>query len=224
MARQVQQLKLDSAQVIPDEAPASAEGLEEFCKGQAYLAEEREQEQWDCETILTTYSTLDNHPSLIKETGPRSRKKKEKKAIPATISVNKESTAVTEVDTTNPGTKIVIAGKLGLPKVVLASSVSKSLPVSTIEERAEGSSSEETDDESAGEEESALKRSKRVKQRKGETAEEKKLRKQKVKEERRNNRVMKKQVKQAFSCEHQQHIGTLGRKQDIDNVSVYKYK
>jgi hypothetical protein len=24
-----------------------------------------EVEQWDCETILTTYSTLENHPSLI---------------------------------------------------------------------------------------------------------------------------------------------------------------
>lgn len=32
---------------------------------QEYLREEREQEQWDCETILTTYSTLDNHPSVI---------------------------------------------------------------------------------------------------------------------------------------------------------------
>lgn len=32
---------------------------------QEYLREERVHEQWDCETILTTYSTLDNHPHLI---------------------------------------------------------------------------------------------------------------------------------------------------------------
>ena len=33
---------------------------------QDYLRHEEEREEWDCETILSTYSTLDNHPSLIK--------------------------------------------------------------------------------------------------------------------------------------------------------------
>lgn len=33
---------------------------------QAYLREEVVREDWDCESILSTYSTLDNHPSLIK--------------------------------------------------------------------------------------------------------------------------------------------------------------
>lgn len=33
---------------------------------QEYLRHENEREEWDCETILSTYSTLDNHPSLIK--------------------------------------------------------------------------------------------------------------------------------------------------------------
>lgn len=33
---------------------------------QAYLQEVREEEEWDCESILSTYSTLDNHPTLIK--------------------------------------------------------------------------------------------------------------------------------------------------------------
>jgi hypothetical protein len=35
---------------------------------QEYLQEEREEAQWDCETVLSTYSTLDNHPSLISGT------------------------------------------------------------------------------------------------------------------------------------------------------------
>ena len=33
---------------------------------QEYLQEVRIDDQWDCETILSTYSTLDNHPTLIK--------------------------------------------------------------------------------------------------------------------------------------------------------------
>jgi len=33
---------------------------------QEYLKEVREEEEWDCESILSTYSTLDNHPTLIK--------------------------------------------------------------------------------------------------------------------------------------------------------------
>jgi hypothetical protein len=34
--------------------------------------------QWDCESILTTHSTLNNHPTLIREpaTGASSRKKR----------------------------------------------------------------------------------------------------------------------------------------------------
>ena len=30
-----------------------------------YLREERVEEQWDCETILSTYSVLDNHPTML---------------------------------------------------------------------------------------------------------------------------------------------------------------
>lgn len=33
---------------------------------QEYLKEVRIEEEWDCESILSTYSTLDNHPTLIK--------------------------------------------------------------------------------------------------------------------------------------------------------------
>jgi hypothetical protein len=33
---------------------------------QEYLRQTEEREEWDCESILSTYSTLDNHPSIIK--------------------------------------------------------------------------------------------------------------------------------------------------------------
>jgi hypothetical protein len=37
-----------------------------------YLKEKKVYEEWDCETIISTYSTLDNHPTLIKD--PKSTK------------------------------------------------------------------------------------------------------------------------------------------------------
>lgn len=50
---------------------------------QDYLRATRVEEQWDCETILSTYSTLDNHPAVISAdsaglggASTRSRKKK----------------------------------------------------------------------------------------------------------------------------------------------------
>lgn len=43
---------------------------------QEYLREVRIDEEWDCETIVSTYSTLDNHPTLIKDTNTKFRKYK----------------------------------------------------------------------------------------------------------------------------------------------------
>ncbi|ORY08399.1 Low temperature viability protein [Basidiobolus meristosporus CBS 931.73] len=42
---------------------------------------EREREMWDCESILSTYSNLDNHPSLIREE-PKRRIKFDKNGFP----------------------------------------------------------------------------------------------------------------------------------------------
>jgi hypothetical protein len=33
-----------------------------------------QQDEWDCESILSTYSTLDNHPTLIKDKNSKFRK------------------------------------------------------------------------------------------------------------------------------------------------------
>lgn len=41
---------------------------------QEYLQEVRVDDEWDCETILSTYSTLDNHPTLIKDTNAKFKK------------------------------------------------------------------------------------------------------------------------------------------------------
>ncbi|KAL4114262.1 hypothetical protein PRIC2_014585 [Phytophthora ramorum] len=54
--------------------------LEELFERNQYLQRE-DREQWDCETIVSTYSTLDNHPTVLREEGPTRRKKKKQPLI-----------------------------------------------------------------------------------------------------------------------------------------------
>jgi hypothetical protein len=77
----VMELKLEASQEVPSDGNIEKE-LETILQSQEYLREAPVrvwlvcksesnlnfmlQEEWDCETILSTYSTLDNHPSLIK--------------------------------------------------------------------------------------------------------------------------------------------------------------
>ena len=55
-------------QAVYEEVIAASTGTDhkdlESC--QHYLATEQPRDEWDCESILSTYSTLDNHPSVIK--------------------------------------------------------------------------------------------------------------------------------------------------------------
>lgn len=67
VAERLKEMTLD----LPEEEEDLPE--EEYIT-QEYLRERREEEQWDCETILSTYSTLDNHPSMI--SADRSRQKR----------------------------------------------------------------------------------------------------------------------------------------------------
>jgi len=113
--------------------------LEMVDAGQAYLQEEREVEEWDCETILTTYSTLDNHPALLKEknskykahrSGFSIRKEREDNRSESLSAVPGGREALTraayvgaigrEEDTSGIGVmaprRIVLGGKLGLPE------------------------------------------------------------------------------------------------------------
>ncbi|KAG6616504.1 uncharacterized protein IUM83_13015 [Phytophthora cinnamomi] len=68
----------------PEDSVARAEReekeLQELFERNQYLQRE-EREQWDCETIVSTYSTLDNHPTVLREEGPTRRKKKKQPVI-----------------------------------------------------------------------------------------------------------------------------------------------
>jgi hypothetical protein len=76
VALQIQNLNLE---LEPEEEDLPEE---EFIL-QDYLRANRVEEEWDCETILSTYSTLDNHPAVISTAtagpgGTSSRRKKKK--------------------------------------------------------------------------------------------------------------------------------------------------
>ncbi|KAG7389286.1 Protein ltv1 [Phytophthora boehmeriae] len=76
--------------------------IQELYERNKYLQRE-EREQWDCETIVSTYSTLDNHPTVLREEAPRRKKKKQVVAI---------TTAVNEDIRTQ---KVTLSRKTGMP-------------------------------------------------------------------------------------------------------------
>ena len=44
---------------------SNEEAIRDITQGQVYLKDVVVREQWDCESVLSTYSTLDNHPTLL---------------------------------------------------------------------------------------------------------------------------------------------------------------
>lgn len=186
LAARIAQLKVDSSVLLPPEEVEDPATVAEVMKSVSYLAEEREEEQWDCETILTTYSTLDNHPSIIKDANPnKNRKKRERRPRKEAEATSSSSSVVsiTEVATANPNTKIILAGKLGLPKVVVAGPPKK-YPIAPIAEDIDGSDEDSEGSGCASEHSFEDREEKEVpgRRNRGETAEEKKVRKQKVHE------------------------------------------
>ncbi|KAK4723019.1 hypothetical protein R3W88_013252 [Solanum pinnatisectum] len=130
-------------------------------------------EVWDCETIVSTYSNLDNHPGKI--VAPEARRKKLLPAI-------SEASPV-----------ISLKGKANLPVDYLPSKGKHAL---LKEDKKKQGSEKEVKDNSMKEQ---LKR----KQHGQESKEEKKERKAAVKEERREARRMKKETKELYKCEAQ---------------------
>jgi len=112
---------------------------DELVDCQHYLQEVREEAEWDCESVLSTYSTLDNHPNLIKE--PKNSKYKHHKSrfqikqeqsiaesdeisavqggrealTKLAYQASKEEGGVGRPDKMQPA-RIVLAGKLSLPE------------------------------------------------------------------------------------------------------------
>ncbi|TDH74240.1 hypothetical protein CCR75_006694 [Bremia lactucae] len=79
-------------EVEPEEPIARAEReekeLQELFERNRYLQRE-EREKWDCETIVSTYSTMDNHPTVLREEDASLCKKK-KQPVAVRIAENED--------------------------------------------------------------------------------------------------------------------------------------
>mmetsp|Transcript_19075 Transcript_19075/g.19816 ORF Transcript_19075/g.19816 Transcript_19075/m.19816 type:complete len:568 (+) Transcript_19075:20-1723(+) len=235
LARKVKEFVLESTEELEVTKVDTEKDIQEMMASQEYLREEKPQEKWDCETILSTYSTLDNHPSLIQK--ERNPKKKSGNKDGKTGFYSRGALKTTE----EQQKKIELGGKYMLPKEsnkkikpkkklmpIESESESESEKSETdSESEDENNNNEEEETENNGDEENEnkprLKREKPKPLRKRETAEEKKLRKLQVKQERRDKRASKKGLKTAFKDEEVRIGKIVGQSQDVDRVSIFKY-
>lgn len=169
----------------PKEKPPAEEI---FMDGKSYYTE-RERNPWDCESILSTYSNLDNNPVTIHQSASRRRRRQPNAANKDNIdaSVEDEYRDLTEQH-------IRLSAKTGLP--ILSSN------------QRLGMSGQYQDD--ADLDETIMSVNKGIGRSKDETPEEKRARKLLVKRERELARLQKKITRQVFSEEFQKHAAVVG--------------
>jgi len=147
---------------------------------------DRQRERWDCESVLSLRSNLDNHPGKIVEQTGRSRRRR-------------------RIASTGLGTGEedgIVLNKHGFPKI---SGQYNNGPGTFT--GGDGSDEDEDEDEKEEKEEEGeglvKVRTPILLRKKGESAEEKKARKTAVKEAARNARLAKKELKMLFTAEAQ---------------------
>jgi len=171
---------------------------EVFIDGKSYFSE-RERNPWDCESILSTYSNLDNNPTTIAaNVSSRRRRQRNKKQPPASSSVREE-------EEEEPVQHIRLSAKTGLPVGVL------------------DSQHKNGDDDDAYHDDTTtfLSINRGERRNKHETAEEKKARKLLVKRERELARLQKKMTKQVFLEEFQRRA--VGGDGDVAGQTVFRF-
>ncbi|KAI8605661.1 Low temperature viability protein [Dissophora ornata] len=134
---------------------------------------ERLRDGWDVQTILSTYSNLDNHPGMIKEQ-PRRRIHIDPKTGMPTV--------------TEKLSKKALQRRKEIEEAEAAAAASANGDINSDDEF--DSEEEEEDTENLG-----------VKRNKAETKDEKKARKEAIKQEKKNRRETKKATKTAFASE-----------------------
>ena len=160
------------------------------------------EDRMDAQTILTTYTNTENHPTQIRSQDLLSGRKKEKKEGPV------RHVAFAEKEDVAPVRKvqIVVDPKTGFPMEI-------------------GEDGEVEDEESEEEEEEAARRPKKqtVSRNRNESKEEKKARKQAAKTDKQNRKVEKKETKEAFANERKSQISkTANAKQSQDVTASMK--
>eukprot|EP00535_Pseudo-nitzschia_heimii_P002124 CAMPEP_0197183278 /NCGR_PEP_ID=MMETSP1423-20130617/7729_1 /TAXON_ID=476441 /ORGANISM="Pseudo-nitzschia heimii, Strain UNC1101" /LENGTH=564 /DNA_ID=CAMNT_0042633841 /DNA_START=63 /DNA_END=1754 /DNA_ORIENTATION=+ len=156
----------------PQQAPPAEEI---FIDGKSYYSE-RMRNPWDCESILSTYSNLDNNPTTIDSASHRRTRKDKKKRWKS----NKNESTIPEESQT-----IRLSEKTGMPLGVF--------PTSDYTDSSYCQTYDGT--------QTYMSVNKGEKRSQKETAEEKRLRKLTVKKERQLARMQKKLMKEAFSEE-----------------------
>ncbi|DAZ93225.1 TPA: hypothetical protein N0F65_005079 [Lagenidium giganteum] len=186
---------------FPEEDPAETERkLQEMFSRNAYL-QVREEDKWDCETIVSTYSNMDNHPTILREELSLKKKNKKKKAI---ASINTETLEAAMANKT----QIVLSRKTGMPIGVLESKKAE------MAEQAQKSNKEN---------EVIAIVSSAPKKKSAESKEEKKARKEAAKLLKKERREDKKQWKNAYKDEEQRQNAQAIRTQSAGKVSIFKY-
>jgi len=162
----------------------------------------KERNPWDCESILSTYSNLDNNPAVIARSGSGRRRKKNKKKTMGGLSLDDDAT----IDEEQP-VQILLSNKTGLPLGVLP-------------ERGGGKHGHDDDEDL--EQETFMSVNKGEARKKNETLAEKKVRKQAVKEDRQIARIQKKMMREAIQEEISNRAGG-GDGNDVAGKTVFRY-
>lgn len=195
---QIREEKIREANTKKDDKQEEEEEYVDDQPSEEYKAETmmgpykiKEAPLWDCETIVSTYSRTDNHPSVIKiETNKQKKKARKMKAL--------EKTSAFDGDLDDEALAAAIVGSIpeGEEENDVASKNGEESSKNKSEDGNDGdnasSNSEKTGDD--------RKKKEKIK----ETPEERKQRKKAVKEERKNRRAEKKENKVRFAQEKEQ--------------------
>eukprot|EP00557_Chaetoceros_sp_GSL56_P004726 CAMPEP_0176487676 /NCGR_PEP_ID=MMETSP0200_2-20121128/6274_1 /TAXON_ID=947934 /ORGANISM="Chaetoceros sp., Strain GSL56" /LENGTH=628 /DNA_ID=CAMNT_0017884551 /DNA_START=63 /DNA_END=1949 /DNA_ORIENTATION=+ len=165
----------------------------------------KERNPWDCESILSTYSNLDNNPAVIGRSNHRRTRKKKNGNHP--IINDDVSTIHEEQQQQQQPVQILLSNKTGLPLGVLPERTTAGRGIDDLDEDQQGT---------------FVSVNKGIARKKNETAEEKRARKKAIKEERQIARIQKKIMKEAIQEEFGKRTGHV----DVDDVagkSVFRY-
>ena len=166
--------------------------------GKSYFSQ-TSRNPWDCESILSTYSNLDNNPVVIGRSKKRRGKKKKKSR-----DLNDEESMIPE----EGPVQIKLSNKTGLPLGVFDNYPEQQNP--------------EDDYFGYGETDTFMSVNKGEARNKQESKMDKKLRKMTIKEERKICRMQKKMMKEAFKDEFQKR-GTAEVVDAVGGTSVFRY-
>ncbi|KAG5186684.1 hypothetical protein JKP88DRAFT_353912 [Tribonema minus] len=162
------------------------------------------EERWDCETVLSTYSNLDNHPTVLSAAAAKGARRR---------AGGGSASSVAASEPLHPA-PIVLSRKTGLPVGVLNDARRQ-----RAEHRDGGGSSSGDSDGDDG----APRVNRGEARARGETAEEKKARKARIKEERRLKRGEKAAIKAVFREGGKAEARVLGNAETANRRSVFAY-